>query len=62
MNDFALTIEGILTNWDSVKANLDRVRALMSCWRFVIDELENKSPLVFILQQLKKKFFQKKDA
>jgi hypothetical protein len=30
VNDFALTIKGILTNWDSVKANLDRVRALMS--------------------------------
>ncbi len=31
VSDFALTIEGILTNWDSAAANLDRVQALMSC-------------------------------
>jgi len=30
VNDFALSIEGISNNWDSVKANLDRVRALMA--------------------------------
>ena len=30
VNDFALTIEGILTNWDLTKTILDRVRILMA--------------------------------
>ncbi|EKE19269.1 MAG: hypothetical protein ACD_9C00068G0001, partial [uncultured bacterium] len=30
VNDFALTTEVILTNWDLTKGILDRVRALMA--------------------------------